>query len=129
MSNADRNGMAPEENAEDGLEVNHPRAGHVYSVASRAYAVIQQRESHPVVVMSPIQGTGEWNVWVRTSKLDRPGFDHPTNLTLGLERRGRFCPRDITRLPSDVFLDPKLSTHRGALEPEMFKKLMDWWML
>lgn len=97
-------------------------------MASRAYAVIQQRESHPVVVLSPIAGTNEWYVWVRTSKMDRPGLDHPPNLSLGLERPGRFCGRDITRLPGHVFLDPSLSTHRGALEPAMFKKLMDWWL-
>jgi hypothetical protein len=120
--------MAQEENGEDELELVHPQVGHVYSVASRAYAVIQNRESHPIVVMSPIQGTGEWNVWIRTSKLDRPGFDHPPNLALGLERKGKFCQRDITRLPGHVFLDPDLSTHRGPLEPQMFKTLMDWWL-
>jgi hypothetical protein len=106
----------------------HPLVGDVYSVASRAYAVIQQRESHPVVVLSPIAGTDEWNVWPRTSKKDRPGIDHDPNLSLGVERPGRFCGRDITRLPGHVFSDPKLSTHLGALEPAMLKKLMDWWL-
>jgi hypothetical protein len=113
---------------EDAKPAGHPRVGDVYSVASRAYAVIQQRESHPVVVLSPITGTNEWNVWPRTSKLDRPGIDHPPNRSLRLERPGRFCGRDITRLPGHVFLDPALSSHRGTLEPEMFKKLMDWWL-
>jgi hypothetical protein len=100
----------------------------VYFVASRAYAVIHKREGHPIVVMSPIAGTGEWHVWVRSSKKDWPGFDHAPNLDLGLDLPGRFCRRDVTRLPGHVFRDPQLCTHRGTLEPEMFKTLMDWWL-
>lgn len=106
----------------------HPIVGHVYSIASRAYAVIQKRGSHPAVVLSPIAGTDEWNVWVRTSQLDRPGIDHAPDPTLRLERRGRFCGRDIARLPSHVFMDPDLAEHRGTLDAETFKKLMDWWL-
>ncbi len=108
--------------------VAHPVVGDVYSVASRAYDVIGKRESHPVVVLSPIAGTDEWHVWLRTSKMDRPGIDHPPNLSLKLDRPGRFCGRDVTRLAGHVFVDPELSTHRGTLEPEMFKRLMDWWL-
>lgn len=112
----------------EGESVAHPIVGDVYSVKSRAYAVIHARESHPVVVMSPIAGTGEWHVWVRSSKKDWPGFDHGPNLSLGLDRPGRFCRRDVTRLPEHVFANPDLCTHRGTLEPEMFKTLMDWWL-
>lgn len=106
----------------------HPIVGDVYSIASRAYAVIQKRESHPAVVLSPIAGTGDWNVWVRTSQLDRPGIDHAPDLSLRLERRGRFCGRDIARLPAHVFMDPDLAEHRGTLDAETFRKLMDWWL-
>ncbi|BEP13847.1 hypothetical protein acdb102_21580 [Acidothermaceae bacterium B102] len=109
-------------------QMEGPIVGDVYSVASRAYSVIQQRESHPVVVLSPIAGTDEWNVWPRTSQKSRPGIDHDPNLSLGLERAGRFCGRDITRLPGHVFSDPKLSKHRGTLDPATFTKLMDWWL-
>ena len=106
----------------------HPIVGDVYSVKSRAYAVIHARESHPVVVLSPIAGTDEWHVWVRSSKKDWPGFDHAPNRRLHLELPGRFCRRDVTRLPGHVFSDPELCEHRGTLESEMFKTLMDWWL-
>lgn len=106
----------------------HPIIGDVYSVASRAYAVIHKRESHPIVVMSPIAGTDEWHVWVRSSQKNWPGFDHAPNFSLGLDRPGRFCPRNVTRLSEHVFRDAELCTHRGTLEPEMFKTLMDWWL-
>lgn len=102
--------------------------GDVYDVASRAYPVIQQRESHPVVVLSHIAGTDEVYVWPRTSKLDRPGIDHAPNKALGLDRPGRFCGRDITRLKRRVFADPTLSRHRGPLEGPVLQRLMDWWL-
>lgn len=106
----------------------HPLVGHVYDVASRAYPVIQQRESHPVVVLSEISGTDEVYVWPRTSKLDRPGIDHAPDKALGLERKGRFCGRDVTRLTRRVFADPTLSKHRGPLEASVFQRLLDWWL-
>lgn len=109
--------------------LQHPIVGDVYLIKSRAYAVIHAREGHPVVVMSPISGTDEWHVWVRSSKRDWPGFDHEPNARLGLDRPGRFCRRDVTRVSGHVFADPDLCEHRGTLEPEMFKTLMDWWLL
>lgn len=112
----------------EGGSAGHPIVGDVYFVASRAYAVIHKRGGHPIVVMSPIAGTGEWHAWVRSSKKDWPGFDHAPNLDLGLDLPGRFCRRDVTRLPGHVFQDPQLCTHRGTLEPEMLKTLMDWWL-
>ena len=111
-----------------GVTVTHPAPGDVYWVASRAYKVIGKKEGRPVVVMSEVAGANEWYVWPRTTKKDRPGIDHGRNLSIGMDKDGRFCGHDITRLAGHVFQDPELATFRGTIEPETFKKLMDWWL-
>lgn len=108
--------------------MTHPIKGGVYWVETYVFPTGDKKPRRPVVVISDvIFGTDEVHVWPRTSKSNRPGIDHPKNLALKLTVDGRFCERDVTRIATRWFDNPKVVTFAGMLQQEYMDKLMDRW--